>query len=130
MSSRARRRPTRSATQHAAVIFADLVGFTSLTEQLEDEELAALVSRFQSVAFDLVATGGGRVFKTLGDGVMVVCEDVNIGFRVATALANSYADEVNRPGFVGGSRAWKRGWSHGRRTDAGGADDASVLCAT
>jgi sigma-B regulation protein RsbU (phosphoserine phosphatase) len=88
---------TRSATQPAAVIFADLVGFTTLTEQLEDDELAALVSRFQSVAFDLVATGGGRVVKTLGDGVMVVCEDVDIGFRVATALANSYADEELLP---------------------------------
>ena len=50
---------TRSATQPAAAIFADLVGLTSLTEQLEDEELAALASRFQSVAFDLVATGEG-----------------------------------------------------------------------
>ena len=88
---------TRSATQPVAVVFADLVGFTTLSEQLEDDELAALVSRFQSVAFDLVATGGGRVVKTLGDGVMVVCEDVNIGFRVATALANSYADEELLP---------------------------------
>ena len=88
---------TRSATQPAAVIFADLVGFTSLSGQLEDDELAALVTRFQSVAFDLVATGGGRVVKTLGDGVMVVCEDVDVGFSVATALANSYADEELLP---------------------------------
>ena len=62
------------------MIFADLVGFTTLSEQLEDDELAALVSRFQSVAFDLVAAGGGRVVKTLGDEVMVVCEDVDVGF--------------------------------------------------
>ena len=88
---------TRPATQPAAVIFADLVGFTTLSEQLEDDELTGLVSKFQSVAFDLVATGGGRVVKTLGDGVMVVCEDVNVGFRVATALANSYAHEALLP---------------------------------
>jgi ABC-type transport system substrate-binding protein len=34
---------------------------------------------------------------------------------------------VNRPGLVGGSRPWKRGWSHAEGDQAGEADDASVL---
>ena len=55
-----------------AVIFADLVGFTTLSERLEDDDLAELVSRFQSVAYELVAKSGGRIVKTLGDEVMVV----------------------------------------------------------
>ncbi len=34
--------------------------------------------------------------------------------------------QANRPAFVGGSRPWKRGWSHGNRTDAWCADDEAV----
>ena len=34
---------------------------------------------------------------------------------------------VNRPGSVGGSSSWKRGWSHGKRDITGEADNASVL---
>jgi len=34
---------------------------------------------------------------------------------------------VNRPGFLGGSRPWKRGWSHGKQERLWAADWASVL---
>ena len=34
--------------------------------------------------------------------------------------------DMNRPGFVGGSRPWKRGWSHAEGEVLGEADDASV----
>jgi len=45
-----------------------------------------------------------------------------------TEAANNLIKRVmNRPGFVGGSRPWKRGWSHGERTDAWCADDEAVL---
>ena len=87
----------RPAAHRAAVIFADLVGFTAVSEELEDDELEALVSRFQSVAFDLVAARGGRIVKTLGDEVMVVCDDVEVALAAATALASSYADEELLP---------------------------------
>ena len=86
-----------SVEQSAAVIFADLVGFTTLTQQLEDGDLSLLVTRFQSLAFDLVARGGGRVVKTLGDEVMVVCEDIDAAIGVAAALAKTYADDELLP---------------------------------
>jgi hypothetical protein len=34
---------------------------------------------------------------------------------------------VNCPGYPGGSRSWKRGWSHGTREVTWGFDHASVL---
>jgi energy-coupling factor transporter ATP-binding protein EcfA2 len=34
--------------------------------------------------------------------------------------------EVNRPGLVGGSRPWKRGWSHAYTGSVGEADDAAL----
>jgi integrase len=41
-------------------------------------------------------------------------------------LRSSRRGPVNRPGFVGGSRPCKRGWSHGYTGSVGEADHASV----
>jgi adenylate cyclase len=86
-----------AAPPAAAVIFADLVGFTSLSQQIEDDDLALLVTRFQSVAFDLVAAGGGRIVKTLGDEVMVVCDDISAAADIATRLSRAYTDDELLP---------------------------------
>src|SRR5438874_3055915 len=39
--------------------FADLVGFTVLSQQLDEAELADVVDRFESLAFDIVGRLGG-----------------------------------------------------------------------
>ena len=43
-----------------AVGFADMVGFTMLSQHLGDDELAAVVSRFEELAHDTVVALGGR----------------------------------------------------------------------
>ena len=53
-----------------AVGFADLVGFTALSQQVNDVELAAIVDQFEDLVFDVITAGGGRVVKTIGDEVM------------------------------------------------------------
>ena len=55
-----------------AVGFADMVGFTMLSQHLGDEELAAVVARFEELAHDTVVALGGRVVKMIGDEVMFV----------------------------------------------------------
>lgn len=77
----------------ATVGFADLVGFTALSQQLSDAALAAVVSRFEELAYDTVAAGGGRVAKMIGDEVMFVVDDVGRGVRIALELAETYAEE-------------------------------------
>lgn len=77
----------------ATVGFADLVGFTALSQQLSDAALAAVVSRFEELAYDTVAAGGGRVAKMIGDEVMFVIDDVGRGVRIALELAETYAEE-------------------------------------
>ena len=52
------RRHVAGASPVLAVGFADMVGFTLLSQQLEEEELAAVVRRFEEVAHDIV-TGLG-----------------------------------------------------------------------
>ncbi len=58
-----------------AVGFADMVGFTMLSQHLGDEELAAVVARFEELAHDTVVALGGRVVKMIGDEVMFVVPD-------------------------------------------------------
>jgi adenylate cyclase len=52
--------------------FADLSGYTELTEELEPARLVQLVSRWEMLAHDTIAECGARVVKTIGDEVMFV----------------------------------------------------------
>ena len=54
--------------------FADLVGFTTLGEELPPEDLEALANRLAELAHD-VARGPVRFIKTIGDAVMLVSTD-------------------------------------------------------
>ena len=73
-----------------AVGFADLVGFTSLSEQLSDRETAELIERFEVLAADVVVGGGGRVIKMIGDEVMFTSDVDQVG-GIALALSESFA---------------------------------------
>ncbi len=76
-----------------AVGFADLVGFTALSQQVDDRELAHIVGRFEALAFDQVAMHGGRVAKMIGDEVMFVVERPDAALEIALDLAERYADD-------------------------------------
>jgi adenylate cyclase len=83
---------------HTMVVgFADLVGFTSLTRQVSEDQLAELVERFESTAADVVAEAGGRVVKTVGDEVMFSADDAGVGADIATRLSELVAADVNLP---------------------------------
>ena len=75
-----------------AVGFADLVGFTALSQQIDSGALAAVVDRFESVAYATVAEHGGRVVKMIGDEVMFTMEDPTAAARCALDLSESYHD--------------------------------------
>ena len=66
------RRGSTGERRHVAVLFADLVGYTRLTEQLGAEEMHALLDRFFSRVDAVVERHGGRVDKHIGDCVMGV----------------------------------------------------------
>ena len=52
--------------------FADLSGFTALTQRLTPTELSALLNEFNATVTDVVHANGGRVVKFIGDEVMWV----------------------------------------------------------
>ena len=55
-----------------SVLFADLVGFTSLSESRDAEDVRELLSRYFELARDLIDRYGGTVEKFIGDAVMAV----------------------------------------------------------
>lgn len=90
-------RSEERAGEPVAIFFADLVGYTALSQEMGDEELASLVTRFQSIAFEVIGSGGGRVVKTLGDEVMVVCEDPAAAAEMACRLVKLCSEDEELP---------------------------------
>jgi len=74
-----------------AVGFADLCGFTGLSQHLTMDGLSQLLSRFEEIATDVVADHGGRLVKFLGDAVMYVTTDAVSAVAVAEDLVDAAA---------------------------------------
>ncbi|MHB8439742.1 MAG: adenylate/guanylate cyclase domain-containing protein [Acidimicrobiales bacterium] len=73
--------------------FADMVGFTSLSQQLSDDELALVVSRFEEVAHRTITAAGGRLVKMIGDEAMFVTTSALDASRIAFTLVEENADD-------------------------------------
>jgi adenylate cyclase len=84
-----------SATDTMVAGFADIVGFTSLSRTTSDEELAALVERFESVTSDVIAEHRGRVVKMIGDEVLFVVKDPAAAAKIALGLMEWRGEEDN-----------------------------------
>ncbi|MBI2703939.1 MAG: hypothetical protein HYX32_01415 [Actinobacteria bacterium] len=97
LGAAARRRIMRAAgetsTEGVSIGFADLVGFTAQTQQLPEKELAAVVSRFETIAYDVVANHSGRVVKMIGDEVMFLADHPRDAALIAMQLAEQYRED-------------------------------------
>lgn len=95
----ATRRAMSLRNRHAGALpslcvgFADMVGFTVLSEQLSEGQLAVVVSRFEEVAHDTITASGGRLVKMIGDEAMFVCDSPLAAARIALGLAEAYAED-------------------------------------
>jgi adenylate cyclase len=58
--------------QPVTVMFADLEGFTSLSERVEPDELLQILNQYHSLLVKIIITYGGTVDKFLGDGIMAL----------------------------------------------------------
>jgi adenylate cyclase len=77
--------------------FVDLVRFTAITEEVAEEELDALVTRFEEVAHDRITDNGGRMIKMIGDEVMFVADDPAQGIGIALDLVEAYSNDEQLP---------------------------------
>ncbi|MGH2342513.1 adenylate/guanylate cyclase domain-containing protein [Segnochrobactraceae bacterium EtOH-i3] len=80
---------TRSRTRVVTVMFTDIVGFTTLSENMSAAEAAALLNRHFGSIVSCIEENGGLVDKFLGDGLMAVWgafDDEDNGGHAARAL--------------------------------------------
>jgi hypothetical protein len=81
-----------------SVLFADLVGFTPLSESRDAEEVRELLSRYFDTARTVIGRYGGNVEKFIGDAVMAVWgaptaqeDDAERAVRAALELVDAVA---------------------------------------
>ena len=77
--------------------FADMVGYTRLSRRLPEEELAVLVQRFEAVSSDVVAAGGGRLVKTVGDEVLFTTDIAEEAAEIALRLHETHSEDQTVP---------------------------------
>ena len=84
-----------------AVAFADLTGFTRLTQELGDEAAAAIALRLGDAAAEAVRPHGGRVVKLLGDGVLIRFDELPSAIRGSLDLLDALPAAGLPAGHVG-----------------------------
>ena len=127
----------RAERRVVTVLFADLIGFTEMTERFDPEEVKSIVDRaFEGLA-ELVTLYGGRVDKIIGDEIMAVFgapqsheDDPERAVRCALEMQrqlSTYSHQIDR------DRGVKLGMRIGVNTGevvagiVGGADSYSVI---
>ena len=104
---------TASDGESSTFVFADIAGYTALTEAHGDADAADLAATFCGEISAIARSGGGEVIKTIGDAVMVrhsyPAEAVALGLLAAHEVIAGH-----------GSPAVRVGMHHGPAIDRGG----------
>ncbi len=121
-----------SERRHVTVLFADLVGFTSLSEQRDAEDVRELLSEYFATARTVIGRYGGTIEKFIGDAVMAVWgaraiheNDAERAVRSALELVDEVAAFGERAG-IPGLRA-RAGVLTGEAAVNLGADDDGIV---
>jgi len=90
--------PAPTELRHVSVLFCDLVGFTTFSEQRDAEEVREFLSGYFELARAIVARYGGVVEKFIGDAVMALWgapvakeDDAELAVRAGLELVSSVA---------------------------------------
>jgi class 3 adenylate cyclase len=91
-----------------SVLFVDLVGFTTLAEKRDPEEIRELLSRYFQRAQTVIENYGGTVEKFIGDAVMAVWgapvaneDDAERAVRAGLEVVSSVGDLGREAGLTG-----------------------------
>ena len=109
----ARPPPPISERRVTSILFADLVGFTTLSEQRDPEDVRELLARYFDTASGIVARYGGTLEKFIGDAVVAVWgtpialeDDAERAVRAALDLVSAVAqlgDDTNSGAAAAGA---------------------------
>lgn len=102
-----------SVDAEATFLFADIAGFTALTEAHGDEQAVQLVEEFAQVVQAELPSVGGEYVKTVGDALMLRVPDPADAIRLGLWITRDAMRGHNAPSIrVGGN--------HGSAIDRGG----------
>jgi adenylate cyclase len=87
MAALGRRLESDDSALDKAVGFADLSGFTKLSQRVPVERLGDIVDDFERSGLDVVSTYGGRVVKFIGDEMMFVADSLPVAVDIGLDLA-------------------------------------------
>ena len=102
-----------STSVSATFMFADIAGFTALTEAHGDEQAAALVSDFCAAVSDELPASGASQVKTIGDALMLRVHDpgaaVLLALRITHELMLGHGAPAVRVGLHHGPAVEREG---------------------
>ena len=100
-------------TARVTVGFVDIVGFTTLSNQVGQARLGDIVELFESRCADVVAGKRGRVIKSIGDSVLYVNDDPIRAYDTAEGIINVVGRDPRMPdvrvGLASGSVVMRLG---------------------
>jgi adenylate cyclase len=94
----------RRGSADVAILFTDLVGFSSWALKAGDEATLDLLNRVGGAESDAISNHGGVIVKRLGDGAMAVFDDSGRAVRAA-AEAQEGLGEIEVDGYTPNLRA-------------------------
>src|SRR5918994_3053360 len=114
-----------------SVLFADLVGFTTLSEQLDAEDVATVQDAYFAATRETIARYGGVLEKFIGDAAMAVFgaprardDDAERAVRAGLALVSAVDQLGARLGLEPGSLQLRVGVNSGEVVHVTGGPDA------
>jgi adenylate cyclase len=102
-----------SGTVSSTFLFADIAGFTALTESHGDEDAAALAAEFSAAVRRELAGSDGTHVKGIGDAVMLSIPDpaaaIDLGLRITHDLMRGHGAPAVRVGLHHGAAVERDG---------------------
>ncbi len=102
------------------VVFADLVGSTSMFERLGDETASRFVTQLVGALSQIFEQHSGRVVKLLGDGLFVVFPQEGDALAACISIQKRFLDKPIRPGGSGAPVQMQMGMESGEVVEIDG----------
>lgn len=91
---------SKSSRKLAAILFADIVGYTALMQKGEGKAMTIL-DRYESVLNESVAAHNGKIIKKYGDGSLILFDSTVDAVQCAFDMQMSYREEPPVPLRIG-----------------------------
>ncbi|WP_432850878.1 adenylate/guanylate cyclase domain-containing protein [Amycolatopsis sp. CA-161197] len=82
--------------------FVDMVGYTKMTREVDEDELSHVLDAFESLAAGVVADHRGRIVKMIGDEVFFVTDSPGSGAEIALTLTERASASDDLPAVRAG----------------------------